>query len=91
MALVRGVPTLDVARAKLSDDSLRDLLPTDADRAGRPVVRSDRVFVYFSGRDFMLVRAQGIDAQGVLRLAPRVYEITRNAVEAVNWCARKDG
>jgi hypothetical protein len=75
----------------MSDDSLRDLVPSDTISANRPVMRSNRLWVHFSGRDFMLVRPIIADRQGVLRAAPGVYEITRGAVEAVNWCGRRDG
>jgi hypothetical protein len=82
---------LDVTRAKMSDESLRDVVPADAVDGPRQVVRSNRLFVYFSGRDFMLVRPFVADPRGGGRVTPHVYEIARGVIEAVNWCDRDMG
>jgi hypothetical protein len=66
---------LDIVRAQLSTDTLRDILPDEQISGNQPVVRSVRVEILFSGSSATLVRSR----QGV-------HEITRSAIQAVNQC-----
>jgi hypothetical protein len=66
---------LDVVRAKLSSDTLRDIISEDKVSDNQPVVRSGRVEVMFSGSSALYVRS-GLG----------VHEIARDAIQAVSAC-----
>jgi len=66
---------LDVVRAKLSTDTLTDILSDDQMTGNQPVVRSARVEVLFSGSSAVYVRSR----RGV-------HEIAKDAIAAVNAC-----
>lgn len=73
---------LDVKKAEMSNEALKDIFPADAIKSSSGVVRSVKVDIFFSGGEFMRVRPH-VEKQGV---TPRVYKIRKGIVQAVVSC-----
>jgi hypothetical protein len=71
---------LDIVKAQMSTETIKGVLPTDANKSQQPVVRSLRLEVLFSGSDIMLVRARG-----------KVFKITKNMIQTVAMCDESEG
>jgi len=78
---------LDIIKAQVSDETLRDIVPPDAINSDRQVVRSIKLAVFYSGSDFMLVKPY-TEPRGGGGVQPRVYEIGKGVIEAANWCGQ---
>lgn len=72
---------LDVAKAELSKETLQEIFPSGVFDTSSEIVQSNKVNVYYSGRDFILVKLYGQD-QGVTR---STYEIKQSAIQAIRW------
>jgi hypothetical protein len=75
---------LDLVEKDISTDTIKAVAPgaqtektSPAPEAGDIIVRSDQVFILFSGSDYVLIK----NAQG------RVYELKKDVVHAVTACA----
>lgn len=73
---------LDIKKAEMSNEILKDIFPVDAIKSSSEVVRSVKVDIFFSGGEFMRIRPH-VEKQGV---TPRVYKIRKGIVQAVVSC-----
>ncbi len=71
---------LDVFQNQVAEETLEQILPGYALDYDQQVVQSKKVDVYFSGRDFILVKPHG---QGPTQ---QTLEIKQGAVPAITWC-----
>jgi hypothetical protein len=66
---------VDVTKAQISSEALKDIVPADGITSSEPVLRSSRVDILFSGSDALMIRAQG-----------KIYQINKSAIQSVVNC-----
>lgn len=72
---------LDVAKAELSKETLKEIFPSGVFDSNSDVVQSNKVDVYYSGHDFILVKLHGQDQDA----NQSTYEIKQSAIQAILW------
>lgn len=80
---------IDLVRKDISDASLLVLTrnTAKAEPVRADVVRSDRLWVYFSGSEYLLIRlATEAEETNTLKDAP-LYELRKEVIRVVEWCA----
>jgi hypothetical protein len=71
---------LDISQKQVAEETLEQILPGYALDSDQQIVQSKKVDVYFSGRDFILVKPHD---QGPTQ---RTLEIKQSVVLAITWC-----
>jgi hypothetical protein len=85
---------IDLVRSEMSSSSFDDFLSSasqnDYEEQNSDIVRSVRVFVYFSGNVYILVRKAAESSEGEeLKEAP-LYELRRGVIRVIEWCTDKE-
>ena len=70
---------LDIAMDSLSKETLEAILPSNLVASQDSVVRSNRIYIYFSGGSTFLIKPENRDLE-------TTYEINKNNIRAVTWC-----
>ncbi len=73
---------LDIKGMEISPELQGTLFPSSSNVINTDIIQSIQVDVYFSGRDFMLVKPHGKTTQD----GNVTYEIQKSIVRAVIWC-----
>lgn len=73
---------LDILRAQVSNETLRDLVSDETFKSNKQVVRSIEVEVLFSGSNFILLRPNSV---GEEKPKVKVYEIKNSAIQVIYW------
>lgn len=71
---------LDISQNQIAKETLVQIVPNDVLYSNKQVVQSNRVDVYFSGRDSILIKPHGQEA------IKSTFEIKQDAIMAVTWC-----
>jgi hypothetical protein len=66
---------LDVTKAELSQETIKDILPPGAGESSDPVAHSVKIEILFSGNDRTIIRSQG-----------KIYKIDNAIIKAVSTC-----
>lgn len=66
---------LDIEKARLSKETVSEIVSTDQSKTIDPILRSVQVEVLFSGSDVIVIRLEG-----------KVYKVTKSAIQAVRTC-----
>ncbi len=73
---------VDVTIGKVSTETLDGIVARKApDKKEIHVVRTKKLDVFFSGRDFMLIRPQSGKGH-----AKPIYELKKDVIKAITWC-----
>ena len=72
---------LDVTKAELSKETLKEIFPSGVSGLNSNVVQSNKVDVYYSGNSFILVKLHGQDQD----TNQSTYEIKQSAIQAITW------
>jgi hypothetical protein len=72
--------TLDIVRDSLSKDTLGELLPSIPGKNDNKIMRTKKMAVFFSGKDFLLIGPEKDSPS-----AQRRIELSKSSVKAINW------
>ncbi len=85
---------IDVVRSEMSSSSFSALSSTPSgrnhDEQAIDTITSVRVFVYFSGSDYILVRTAADSTNSTELKGAPLYELRRETTRVIHWCADRD-